>query len=310
MTPYAQPSAEVGDLCFVTPSFLGDIERFALLRASLRLFGGDVPHIAYVDTEDCAAFARRFGAEPGLRIVPTAAVLPPALERSRARRRGWPGRLNERLAWRLGWQAPRLSGWKLQQVIKIAALAELPYAAAVFLDSDILACAGLDRGWFFAPDGRLRLLETPATTYEDYAFEIGRQLILGGRITDPASAFNYIHQAPRFLRRTGAALLAHLSTVADPWYRGILDQAFPSEYGLLGFAARALESYAGYAREESDPAGWVYKVAYREDLDAALEACRAERGRRGFLLIQSNMKLPAAEYGPRALRLLEELAAA
>lgn len=310
-SPGAAPPGEEGEggFCYVTPSFLGDIERFALLRASLRLFSPDVPHLAYIDTEDCPAFRRRFHGDPGLEIVPTAAVLPAGLERQRRRRRGWSGWLVERLAWRLGWQAPCLSGWKLQQVVKLAALAELPHATAVFLDSDILACAPLGRASFFTADGRLRLLETPAETYEDFAFEFTRQLIVGRRPDEPAAAFNYIHQAPRFLRRTGARLKAHLATLAEPWYGGILDQILPSEYDLLGFVARELEAYAGYLREESAPAGWVYKVAQRQHLDAALDACRAERGRRGFLLIQSNMGIPAAEYGPRVLPLLEELAA-
>lgn len=75
--------------CYVTPSYLGDIERFALLRASLRLFGAAAPHIAYVDTEDCPAFAQRFRGEPGLAIVPTEAVLPPELERQRRRSRSF-----------------------------------------------------------------------------------------------------------------------------------------------------------------------------------------------------------------------------
>jgi hypothetical protein len=41
-------------------------------------------------------------------------------------------------------------------------------------------------------------------------------------------------------------------------------------------------------------------------LDAELDTCRAERGRRGFFLIQSNMK--DSSYIPRARALIEDLA--
>jgi hypothetical protein len=303
MAELAPPS-----LCFVTPTYRADLERFALLRRSIGLFAPGIPHLAFVDTEDAALFRRRFGAERGLEIIASAEILPRAIEAGRRRRRSWQGALLQRIGWRLGLETRMASGWKLQQIIKLEALARLPYAAAVFLDSDIVLCGRLAPADFF--DGTaLRLLETPALTYEDHAFEVARQILVGGSLLQRACAFNYIHQAPRFLRRTGQTLLQHLGATHADWTARFYAQAFPSEYCLLGHTARVLEDYADYRREDSDPESWIYNVKTADALEPQLARCRHERGARKFLLVQSNMHLAQADYLPRVDALLKELAA-
>ncbi|WP_270937242.1 DUF6492 family protein [Falsiroseomonas oryzae] len=298
----------VPSLCYVTPSFAPDIERFALLRRSLALFSPDIPHIAYVDTEDCAQFRDRFGQERNLEIVPTAELLPAAVEAERRFWRSWRGRVAERIGWRLKLGARPFTGWKLQQVIKLEAICRLPHDAAVFLDSDLVLCGRMEAADFFA-DGRLRLLETPAASYEDFAFEIARQILVGAPLLEPARAFNYIHQAPRFLTRTGQALRRHLDSRHTDWRVRFFRESFPSEYDLLGWATRVLEGYVGYHVEDTPPESWVYNVKTMDALDAQLAECRAEGGHRKFILVQSNLRMPVAEYLPRVQALIEDLAA-
>lgn len=295
-------------LCYVTPTFGRDIERFALLRRSLALFSPDIPHLACVDTEDCALFERRFGQERNLRIIPTAEILPPALEAERRLWRSWRGRLAERVGWRLKLGPHPFTGWKMQQIVKLDLLADLPYAAAVFLDSDIVLCGPVTAEDYFEA-GRLRLLETPALTYEDYFFEVGRQILIGGDLQAPMQGLNYIHQAPRFLSRTGATLRRHLEAHHRDWRRKFFQQAFPAEYQLLGYAARVLENGEGYCPEPLPPDEWLYCVKETAHLEPQLMRCQAERGRRKFLLVQSNLGLPEAEYLPRIFALIEQITA-
>jgi hypothetical protein len=88
--------------------------------------------------------------EAHLEIIPTADVLPPAVELHR-RKSG--------LKWFTGkWKHGRLliKGWHAQQLAKIFTLAECRYEEAVFLDSDVVLCRPLDPSYFYV-DGRLKL---------------------------------------------------------------------------------------------------------------------------------------------------------
>jgi hypothetical protein len=56
-------------ICILTPSYRGDIEQFALLRESIRLFAPGLPHLVLVHTEDHGLFKRRFGSDTNLEII-------------------------------------------------------------------------------------------------------------------------------------------------------------------------------------------------------------------------------------------------
>ena len=47
----------MAEVTFVTPTYAGDLSRFAFLRESMDLVGISIPHIAVVDTEDVPSFA-------------------------------------------------------------------------------------------------------------------------------------------------------------------------------------------------------------------------------------------------------------
>src|SRR5579862_8311601 len=70
-------------IVFFTPTFFRDIERFAVLRRSIKMFAPTIPHIAVVNTEDHGGFARRFGRDQGLDLLRSADVLPSEIERRR-----------------------------------------------------------------------------------------------------------------------------------------------------------------------------------------------------------------------------------
>ncbi len=293
-------------VCFLTVSFAQDIERFALLRRSITLFSPATPHHVFVDTEDLGLFRQRFGTEPGLVLHPSSEVLPARIERMR---RFWRRFRKPFLAY-LGWRfflEVSYSGWKMQQIIKLAAAPRMAEDAIVFLDSDAFLCRPLASDDFFAGDDLL-LLETAAETYEDLAYETDRQILVGGGFREPAACFNYIHTPPRFLRRTAARALAHLEATHGNWQSAIFSWAFPSEYNILGWTLRTLERHEGYRHHPAPREQWAYELKDLDRLDAMLETCRAEGGRRGCFLIQSAMR--DLSYLPRARALVEELAAA
>src|SRR5699024_605244 len=120
-------------------------------------------------------------------------------------------------------------GWKQQQVVKIEAAARAPFDAVAFLDSDIFLCAPVTAAHFIA-DGKLRLIRTPAETYEDFSFEVGRQIVLSNDLSQRAEAYNYMHQPPRFLRRTAARLLEQLRATHSDWIKRFYQLDHPSEY--------------------------------------------------------------------------------
>nr|WP_145544878.1 DUF6492 family protein [Variovorax boronicumulans] len=302
--PTAQPR-----LCYITPSHRGDLERFELLRHSLRMFSPGTPHHVLIDTEDLAVFRERVGHEPGVHLVTSAELLPAALERRRQIRKSWRGRLMQRIAWRTNMLPDPLNGWRLQQLLKIHFLKDCPCEAAVFMDSDIVLCRPTQTQDFF--DGQaLRMLETPARTLEDHAYDICTYLMLRTPLLEVRPLFNYIHQAPRFLRSTAQALVETLARHNPRGWEGrFAEMAFPSEYALLGYAARQLQDYRGYSRMPGRAEDWVYRLydADEASLDALLAQCLTEQGRRGFMLIQSNMEMPAARYAGKVKALLDRL---
>ena len=293
---------------FITPTFSRDIERFALLRRSMNMFAGEIPHLVFVDTEDLPLFTDRFGKEPGLQLISTKDILPRKIETQRAIWRSWKGKIIDRIGWRVGLNAKFFTGWKLQQIVKLEALANCETDAAVFLDSDIIFCGSVGVEQFIDAENNVRLLQTNAKNYEDFAFEVSRQILIGGNLLQPANAFNYIHQAPRFLKRTGITLKAHLEATHKNWYSNFFHQNFPSEYNLLGYAARELEGYIGYQVEKSDQGEWCYNVKSKSDLYPCLDLCKKELGNRKFLLIQSNLGIPLSEFFLQTDALLKSLA--
>ena len=122
-------TTNVPSICFMTPTHVGDLRQFSILRRSIQVFAPGIPHIAIVNTEDYREFADRFHREPLLEIVKAAEVLPAEIERRR-RKSG--------LKWFTGrWLHKGLiKGWHAQQLMKLFALAECPYEAA-----PVLICA-------------------------------------------------------------------------------------------------------------------------------------------------------------------------
>jgi hypothetical protein len=121
----------------LTPTYWRDLERCALLCESVdRHVTAFARHYLIVADEELPLFAR-FNSERRV-VLPTSGLLPPWLKPlprfvQRKSRRYW---------WSL--RAKPVSGWHVQQFIKIAAASVLPEARYCMLDSDVVFFRPLD----------------------------------------------------------------------------------------------------------------------------------------------------------------------
>ena len=244
-------------ICILTPSHIRDIGRFSVLRQSIQLFAPELPHLAIVHTEDCSAFRDRFGDQPSLQIIASKDVLPRSVERRRKKSgTKW---LTAR------WLRPRaIKGWHAQQVAKILALADCPYEAAVFLDSDVFICRPL-RVEYFYTEGRLKLFRRRAPNAESLDYDITAHEILGNPLHQVTELYDYIYHPACFRRSSAACLLQEFRRRKRSWVRRFLRERRPSEYHLLGYAAAVLEGGAGYQLIECNPEEMHHSIRFPED---------------------------------------------
>ena len=283
--PLDMSTTNVPSICFMTPTHVGDLRQFSLLRRSIQVFAPGIPHIAIVNTEDYREFVDRFGSEPLLEIVKSADVLPADIERRR-RKSG--------LKWFTGrWLNKGLiKGWHAQQLMKLFALAECPHEAAVFIDSDVFVCRPLAPDYFHV-DGRLKLFRRDAVNAECQDFDISTHDILGNPLHQVTDLYDYIFSPACFRKSTARRLFAEFEARRrSTWVRRFLAERRPSEYNLLGYAATVLEAGAGYQLVECNPDDLHHSIRFPEDrvrLDAEIEEMRHQP--KDFALIQSRLGL-------------------
>lgn len=282
--PTPTTPAATRNFCLITPTHRRDLEQFALLRRSVNRFMPGVPHLVIVNREDCAIFERRFAAERDLVLIRSSDILPASIEWRR--RRSGP-------KWLTGLRRVSgglVKGWHAQQLMKLFLLAECPYEAAAFVDSDVFVCRPLPRDYFHVGE-RLKLFRRVAPNAEAMDFDIATHEILGNPLHRISQLSDYIYSPTCFRRSTAEALFAEFRRRRrSGWVRRFLSQKRPSEYHLLGYAATELERGAGYHPVECDPEDVHHSIRYPEDearLAADIERMVAEP--RDFALIQSRL---------------------
>jgi hypothetical protein len=274
-------------ICILTPTHRRDIEQFAVLRRSIRLFAPGFDHVAIVNSEDCGLFRERFRGESRLEIVKTAAVLPGFLERRR--RKSGP-------KWLTGkWlNKDLIKGWHAQQLMKLYALAECDYEAAAFIDSDVFICRPL-AGDYFHVDGRLKLFRRAALNAEALDFDISTHEILGNPLhnINATELYDYIFSPACFRKSSAVSLFAEFQRRGrSDWVKRFLAQTRPSEYNLLGYAATVLEGGEGYCLTECNPDDLHHSVRFPEDRARLAEEIELMRTQpKAFALIQSTLKI-------------------
>ncbi len=145
----------IDKITFVTVSYRPDIERFSLLRESIkRFYNGDSKHVVIVPKSDVRHFRNLLKFDSDVEIYCQADFAAPyfypkkwyaMVERIR------PGTL-----WRYK-QHAGVRGWILQQPVKLSLPSYVPDGAAVILDSDVVFLRPFDKHDFIPenPDERM-----------------------------------------------------------------------------------------------------------------------------------------------------------
>lgn len=262
------------DVCFITATWRGDLERFALLRESLCAFGhGGVPHYALINTED-EPLLRKLRL-PGVTAVTTAQLLTPEVEAGRLRYLNAPGgrrwkTFKRSLYKRTGWFSDvRYYGWHVQQLAKLAAVAQLPHDVFVCFDSDNLVTKPFGLDSFFA-DGKVVLYERRDELHgrrpSDWYTNACRLLDL------PAPSdhqVNYVNQPVVFQRNAMQALHAFLERRhGRPWYESLLAQRLGgwSEFITYGvFVRHHLKMESVFTARTDEGSLWIYSEEERRN---------------------------------------------
>lgn len=238
------------NLCFITPTYRGDFDRFRLLRETITRFGqGHVPHYALVDTED-----RQMVEEaklPNVRVATTAELLPPEVEMRRVAYNAsgsrtwkrWQRSLNRRFGW---FPNSRYYGWQIQQLLKLAAPVHLPHDLFVSFDSDIIVCGEFGPQDFYQ-DGKavlyadiVRLTQTNADQWYPNAcrlFDVPPPSQPGDEYCD------HVAQPFVFVRETVQAMHQWLKARhRKPWWQLLVDQPLGdwSEFMTYGVYVRKI----------------------------------------------------------------------
>jgi hypothetical protein len=125
------PAAAAGSICLVTPTYWRDLALCELLCESIdRYVTSFEKHYLIVADAELGLFAKLNG--PRREVLPTSRFLPkwlrplPRFLRYNSRRYWW------------SFRAKPVSGWHVQQLIKLAAAVTLPYERFCIIDSDVV----------------------------------------------------------------------------------------------------------------------------------------------------------------------------
>jgi hypothetical protein len=280
------------DVLLVTATHSQDLERFRLLRRSLREVGAadQFHHLVAVDTEavDVAAELR---AEPNLEVILTRDLLPGPIERRRAaahyRRTRW-------RRWARG--GPIIPGWYAQQLIKLAVVARAGGATAIaFWDSDLIAIRPIERSDFIAESGVTKFFVDDDMRNDGSAEWNRVSARLLGVDEVLVGSHQFIHTPTVFDVRVAQQMLEHLDgDSGQPGWptRMLASNAFEyPTYGawVMGTSRDMVQQCA--------PLPTANFVDYEDMWDFKERAARViEEGSAKVIGVQSRLHIPPASY--------------
>lgn len=298
--------------CFITPTFHGDLGRFALLRESMAAFGAaDVPHYALIETEDVPAFER--AGLDGVTLLPSCDLLDPEVERQRlafklSGPRRWL-RFKRSMYKRTGRpRNARYFGWNTQQLLKFAASRNLPHEIALSFDSDNVVTAPLDHHDYVREDGKVMLFESRGALQHPRKpggwYGNACMLLDQPPPTLPGDAeHNYVTHPFVFEKRVTTQLLAWLERrYSKPWWACLLDQPLGqlSEFMTYGVFVDKHLNYDGVFVEPVNAYNrWLDTEQQRRNADEEIAAIFADPDAR-FLVLQADHhnRWPVEKFTP------------
>lgn len=281
------------DTCIITPTYFGDFDQFSILRKTILSFAPQFKHLVVVESEDFSFFHEHFGCEKNIEIIKTSEVLPSDIELRRKRESKY--KFVRSIKKRFLSKNRHIDGWRAQQLSKIYCLQGVSEDVGVFIDSDVFLCNNI-RDDFFRKNKKTKLFYRPALNAEQLDFDISTHEILGHDLysVQICDLFDYVFQPACFNKRTAHVLMSKLCDIhGSHWQEIFLNERRPSEFNLLGYAARELEQLENYEAIVCSPEDLHGSLRYKED-EANLQAeiDRFMEFPKDFFLIQSTLKIP------------------
>jgi hypothetical protein len=281
------------DVLLVTATWRQDLDRFRLLRRSLREVGAteSFRHVVAIHSEDLE-LVDDLRSEPNLEIVPTRDLLGQRIEHRRAAAH-FP-----RASWRHWVPGGPIAGWYAQQLTKLAAVSHAGGAqAVVFVDSDLVALRPLERSDFIAPSGSTRFFVSADMRDDDSADWNRAAARLLNVSQDLVDRRQFIHAPAVVDVAVARSMLGALETGAAPnrWQSTML-AANAFEYPTYGawVMGGCLDQV-----EMSEPMPTVNFNEYEQMWDFKQRATRIiAEGEAKFLSVQSRLHIPPASYEP------------
>ena len=229
-------------VALLTPTYGRDLEQCTLLCESVdRHVTSFSKHYLLVPDCDMPLFAH-FESERRT-VIPASEFLPDWLKPlpriiQRKRRQYW---------WSV--RTKPVSGWHVQQFLKIAATISLPYERYCILDSDIVFFRDFDLSRFECPNPIPLLTMPGVVTAEQFRHsrwvDTSHQLI--GVPTPPLPASDFIGHIIFWDRRTTMAMVSQIEAVTNVgWIEALCQTREFSEYMLYGYF---VENNARFARD-------------------------------------------------------------
>jgi hypothetical protein len=227
----AKAGPETNAVALLTPTYARDLELCALLCESVdRHVGSFSNHYLLVPDCDVSLFSRfeseRRSVLPASQFLPGwLRPLPPIVQRKR--RQYW---------W--SFRAMPVSGWQVQQILKIAATIALPHQRYCILDSDVVFFRDFDLSRFEYPNS-IPLLSIPGSVTSNQPrharwVETSHQLLGLPAPTLPAS--DYIGHIIFWDQEATGAMVAKLEAAANlDWIEALCRTREFSEYMLYGY---------------------------------------------------------------------------
>lgn len=290
------PVSAVSRVAIITPSYRNDFELARDLCQSIdQHVSPEIEHILVVPKRDLALFGAL--RSPRRKVVSKEDLLGAAGFRALP----LPGRLRipfllDRTFREQWWKAGvgRISGWVVQQLVKLSADRLTQAEVLIFADSDALLVRPLD-GARFLDQGRVGLHRVPMqpelTEHIGWA-RLSREVL--GLPVDPPVAWEYIGQLISWRRSTLCRLHAHIERVhGAPWQDVIARHRSIAEYMLYGVYCDEVlgEAESGHVAWHND---LTHSIWVQTDQNAA-EFMKGLGHQHVAIHLQSTLDLNAAQ---------------
>ena len=222
------------DIALFTCTYSGDREYFRLLCESIDRHAAHFTHMVAVPKRELHLF-REF-AGPNRKIVFEEDYLPKGVYRIPMPPRSWRRKLGVLVRDQF-WVRPnrRVTGWILQQIVKLEASRRLGKSAVVHLDSDTVLIRDLTAE-DFVRDGRARLFrEVFKTKYDDHQVWVSECARVLGLTGEVPTDVHYVGWPVVWNSSVIEALKTKIETLHDgDWRLNLMRMKMLSEYHLYG----------------------------------------------------------------------------